>query len=384
MPFIKCYCLCGLLFVLVYMPAFAQPVSNQFYEQLAIKGIVGVGETSHGSGAIANYRCNLAKRLLKDYGFKQLFIEADYWGVVTINNYLLSNELDSNYLKQHLLMGLGYIIYFNQAYLELFEWIKNENMSRTAIADKIQVYGLDLVYHTQLFAAIKNSHVFVQFNAPVQQLIDSVFNKYKAPNDNDISILSKAIVNTTSTLANEQELQRNFLADLHYLRALYQHQHISSSRDELMYRRFLTVFKEKGNKNKSIIFAHEAHLVKTVNVTHIKGLGYLLHKQFKAEYINVAVTFAYGLSYLYQPEDKKWVQFDNQQLPQKSIEAKAISIYATLIDRNTIARNKRYLLRMQGQNIDTKDRFKRLKLLKHVDYVIVLERSYVLKFLNHK
>lgn len=111
---------------------------KEFGELLANNKILALGEETHGIKEFGAFRAILIKHLVSELNYKNIILEADFSGMVDLNDYIVYGK---GQLYQAL-MKIGTQVFHTQEYLELFEWLKNHNQMQP-VSDRVRIYGGD-------------------------------------------------------------------------------------------------------------------------------------------------------------------------------------------------------------------------------------------------
>jgi len=99
-------------------------------------GLVGLGEGSHGSAEFRFVRYELSKRLITTNGFRTLFLEANYYDIEPINDFIQGRSASLD------LFGMNYWIYRTEAFSAFLNWLRAYNMDQD---HKVAIVGYDIM-----------------------------------------------------------------------------------------------------------------------------------------------------------------------------------------------------------------------------------------------
>lgn len=118
--------------------------------------IVLLGEATHGTHEFYRARAEITKRLITDYGFNAIALEADWPDCYQVNRYIRGMGTDPN--ADQALSGFKRFptwMWRNRDVLELVEWLNTYNKQR-AYEKQVGFYGLDLYSLHASMAAVVN------------------------------------------------------------------------------------------------------------------------------------------------------------------------------------------------------------------------------------
>ncbi|MGH8236366.1 MAG: erythromycin esterase family protein [Steroidobacteraceae bacterium] len=121
--------------------------------------IVALGETSHGTREIFQFKHRMVEFLVTRMGFDALTIEASYPACMKINDYVVYGKGD----PAQALAGQGFSQFDSQEILALIEWLRRHN-SALPQAQRVRLLGHDM--QTQLQPAIDGIVEYLQRVAP--------------------------------------------------------------------------------------------------------------------------------------------------------------------------------------------------------------------------
>jgi erythromycin esterase len=101
--------------------------------------VVGLGETTHGTREIFQFKHRLVEYLVTEMNFTVFALEASFAACKLINEYVLYNKGD----RAAVLTGQGYIPWDTEEFSTMVDWMRTYNQS---VADerKVKFYGLDV------------------------------------------------------------------------------------------------------------------------------------------------------------------------------------------------------------------------------------------------
>ncbi|MBF9238034.1 erythromycin esterase family protein [Hymenobacter sp. BT683] len=283
-------------------------------EQMGDKKVVALGEGTHGTAEFYKLRFWLTRILMEDKGFTQVALENSYGDCYRLNQALHSATLDDlkPLMKKHLLS-----IWQNRETEEMLNWMHTYNTSHLR---KVELAGIDAMYGTAAAELLRETlaHSTPEIVALTQQLVQQTTLQAQIwTNLNDRSIPFKrpemmangwAGYETTEQLAQAlkkvklpkkqraavagavQSLQLHF--DTFYQPKVNKRE---SSRDSVMAE--MTKFLVRGKGSKVIIWAHNAHVSRSLPVpgdNNGGGTGKFLERAFPGQYFVLGTSTATG------------------------------------------------------------------------------------------
>ncbi|MXV63503.1 hypothetical protein GS429_15855 [Natronorubrum sp. JWXQ-INN-674] len=106
--------------------------------------VVGLGEHSHGTNEVFQYRYRLFRYLVTEHDFRVFALETEFSGAVVLDEYVTGGDGTAHDVIAH--DGV-HAIYQCEPMVELIEWIRSFNEGRDA-DDQVRVHGIDLNFST--------------------------------------------------------------------------------------------------------------------------------------------------------------------------------------------------------------------------------------------
>lgn len=283
----------------------AQPL----VEKMAEKRIVALGEGTHGTAEFYKLRYWITRELIEKKGFTRIAFENDLSDGLMLNQEL-NSQADLNALMKKRLLR----IWQNEETKELLTWVRSYNQTHQK---KVVIDGIDYVYNNVDIEALqkilaKQPEFLIEVNRlkiPAS-LQDAT---WEAMNDKNSKIDFAAMSNSSSKgylLADslDQKIQQSKLPEklksVSHLILLNIKQAFSPfyynaikkaepSRDVNMAANVAEILKD--NRDKMIIWAHNAHVAKTgVYDNAVGGMGGEIAKLFPNQYFVVGTGTATG------------------------------------------------------------------------------------------
>ncbi|GAB3303189.1 erythromycin esterase family protein [Hymenobacter tenuis] len=302
------------------------PVSTQSFEafrtavqplvkQMAGKQVVAMGEGTHGTSEFYKLRFWLTRILMEEYGFDRLGLENTYGDTYLLNQAMQQPKVDLKPLMQKHMLSM----WQNQEMAELLTWMQGHN--RTHRRNKVELTGIDAMFSNADAQLLQQG--LAKTKRPELQTLTAQLVKNSAYMDNmwyhaeDTSYhlnrkewLANGMAGYEAADQLEKALpglrlprkQREVLAgaaknarmrfDLFYQAKVYKR---NSSRDSVFAE--MTKFLVGKKQHKVIIWAHNAHVARTVAApgdNNGGGTGSFLDRMFPGQYFVLATGTTSG------------------------------------------------------------------------------------------
>lgn len=273
---------------------------NFLQETLKSKEIIALGEVTHGTAEVFDYKDRLARFLVTNLGYRAIAFEADFIAIEHIDNYI-TGKTDS------IIPAAGTAIRMTNN--SMIEWLKRYNRDKIA-SDKVHVYGLELRNYTNIFN--KMLATFPDLDSSDKGLMTAYLAK---PFNSKITKEEvkgvKAIVLKLQALPLS-DINRQYLDMLEQLNASDAKR---GYRDSYMAKNAEWI-KERAKHRKLIVWAHNGHLKKTESYNY-PTLGTQLDKKFGSKYYVIGTDFNSGKAYvnIYVARNKPLLGFQPHYYP---------------------------------------------------------------------
>lgn len=247
-------------------------------ETLKDKEIIALGEVTHGTREVFDYKDRLVRFLVTNLGHKAIAFESDFIALEKIDDYI-------NGKIETLKILSGTPLFLNNS--KMIEWLKNYNLSQSE-ENKIHVYGLEARGFSNISAKILET--FKDLSANDKKILERLkVTNYTEIKKEDINLIKV-------TIENLKKAQNNSL-QLHYIDLLAQNADVFYEqkigvRDEYMAKNASWI-KDITRNNKLIVWAHNGHVAKTA-LYHKPSMGTFLFEKYKANYFVIATDFNQG------------------------------------------------------------------------------------------
>jgi erythromycin esterase len=274
------------------------PVKLNDYEQysylskiLENNKILALGEETHGTSEFFKIKTDIIKYCVIHLNYKILFIEADVSGTESINNYITKGVGSG----KTVLFELGTAAWMTNEMLQLVEWLRIYNSQNTE-DNKVLFCGIDVQWSSNIIKQL-NKYYFKSNMLSVnsKNYLDS-FSKFKYIHS---YVRDTLLINELNSLDfSDVDSNENYKRLVNLLgQCLKLNQEIddfkkSKLRDEFMAQNVIQSYK-KFNK-KAILWAHNEHITKTLNLAKYYPLGYYLSNEFDKSYYSIGLHTCQG------------------------------------------------------------------------------------------
>jgi erythromycin esterase len=251
-------------------------------ETLKDKDLIALGEVTHGTAEVFDYKDRLIRYLVSNLGYKAIAFESDFLAMENINSYILGKVDTIHYVSgTAVLMSNG----------PLIKWLRSYNLIKPD-KDKVQVFGVESRGYTNIIN--KLIAVIPQLDNADKDLMQSYlakpFNSRVTKDElNEFKAILAKLQNMQLSDANTQYVQM--------LGQLISHNNNRAIRDAYMANNVIWI-KERVQNNKLILWAHNGHLVKEVVYNNSLTMGSHLAKKYGSRYYVIGTDFNSGTAYV--------------------------------------------------------------------------------------
>lgn len=271
------------------------------------KGIVGLGEATHGTSEFFKAKHRIFKYLVENHGFKVFVMEADFGESLLINNAIWEGKTAD--IKGLMTEHMHFWTWYTEEVQTLLEWMSEYNKGKPE-EDRIIYMGNDC-----------------QTNDKNAQLVADYLIKY----NNSLYEQSKSILNRLKSMSysyDSEAVYQSLLSDVENLEVLFNNNKnllIAASNSNYfdLYARIITIMKQvvsythAYNNNlltnrdqnmaensvwisnhlneKIVVWAHNGHIADNPSFTNGNGGSMGNHlKQLTSDYANLGFSFSNG------------------------------------------------------------------------------------------
>ncbi|WP_316842266.1 erythromycin esterase family protein [Pedobacter gandavensis] len=269
-------------------------------ERLKDKELIALGEVTHGTAEVYEYRDRLVRFLVTTLGYKAIAFESDFTALENVDNYI-TGKTDSLVF----LFGSP-VISTNRS---MIEWLKKYNQDKSD-SDKVHVYGIEARGFTNVINKV------IELNPSIES-VDKVFlekislKPYQKIEKQEIKDI-KGILTKLRNLEGS-DLSKHYIEMLNQVTDGYYETKIGY-RDRVMASNIIWI-KERAKDNKLILWAHNGHVAKT-ELYNNPAAGMLLHRKYASKYFMIATDFNSGKAYVNVVKNKSLLGFQPYYFPE--------------------------------------------------------------------
>lgn len=284
---------------------------NKIVAEIGDKRIVAIGEDTHGTKEYYDLRYAITKKLMIEKGFNVFILENPYEDMVALQDSFYSKPMDS-LMAKHL-----FAIYQTKEMKDFLVWLKEYNRTH-----KIKIAGCDDSYREILPALIRTE--LKKYNTATLNSLATDFENRQLLSIDEFYALPEN--KTTQALPNDIHFGYDTYIGLLKLDSLIKERNIKNEKLEVlmfqaksnyeiywgfMHKKFLSRDSAMGNRinyfannksNKVIIWANNAHIVKSSLDGEIGKMGETINKKNPGQYFSIGFATGGGTySYLKKP-----------------------------------------------------------------------------------
>jgi len=242
------------------------------------KEVIALGEVTHGSREIFDYKDRLVRFLVVNLGFKAIAFESDYISLEIIDDYINGKLGQVKSLS-------GTPLHINN--LRMIEWLKKYNSSQSE-ENKVHVYGLEARGFNNISARILQ--VFIDLNTSDRQILEKLKQTYYVDlKKDDINAIATVVENLNKLV--KTQVQQHYINLLAQNAEIYYEQKIGV-RDKYMSEN-ASWLRERAKNKKLIVWAHNGHVAKTALYSK-PSMGNFLFNKYDKKYFVIATDFNHG------------------------------------------------------------------------------------------
>ena len=251
---------------------------NFLKETLKEKEIIALGEVTHGTREVFDYKDRLVRFLITNLEYKAIAFESDFIALEKIDDYINGKIVQLGTLS-------GTPLHLDN--IKMIEWLKNYNLSQVE-KNKIHVYGLEARGFNNISSKILES--FSDLGNNDKKILERLkATSYSDIKKEDINLIKITVENLRKAKINS--IQQHYLNLLAQNADVFYDQKIGI-RDEYMAENASWI-KDKTENNKLIVWAHNGHVAKTALYNKPSMVTFLFEK-YKAKYFIIATDFNHG------------------------------------------------------------------------------------------
>lgn len=252
---------------------------NFLRESLKDRELIALGEVSHGTAEVFQYKDRLVRFMVTELGYKSIAFEADFIAIENIDNFITGKADSITYVAGTAIM---------QSNTPMIQWLRSYNKGKSD-SDMVHIYGLEVRNYTNIIKKVLM--VVPEIGIADKKLLESILERpFNSNLDNqDIKRLNAII----------SRLQKLDLTDLNkqYVGLFRQFvnngtQGSRASRDVAMADNAAWI-KDRSKDHKLIVWLHNGHVAKTQLYNYLP-MGFHLNKKYGSKYYVIASDFNSG------------------------------------------------------------------------------------------
>lgn len=272
------------------------------------KGIVGLGEATHGTSEFFKAKNRIFKYLVENHGFKVFMMEADFGESLLINNAIWEGRTAD--IKRLMAEHMHFWMWRTEEVQSLLEWMSEYNKGRTE-EDRIIYMGNDCQFND------KNSQLVIgylkQYNYELYDQVKNILNRLKTSlysNRSESEYLSMLsdIENlehlyldhkdklVASSSLNEYNLYARMILTMKQVVLYHYYKDVKyiNYRDQFMAENCIWV-RDHFNNSRTVLWSHNEHIANNPSYTNGNGGTMGNHLiQFVSDYTNLGFSFTNG------------------------------------------------------------------------------------------
>ncbi|WP_316751595.1 erythromycin esterase family protein [Pedobacter gandavensis] len=271
-------------------------------ETLKEKELISLGEVTHGTAEVFQYKDRLVRFLVTNMGYKAIAFESDYLAVEDIDQYI-NGKTDSLFsLPGSALIGTN---------RQMLVWLRKYNEGQPQ-ADKVHVYGLEARNFSNVISKILT--VIPALEASDKILLERIKGAaYQNIKKEDLKAMKVTLNNLEKVNGNASV--KLYVTLLQQLVDRYYETKIGA-RDVDMATN--AIFLKEGAKDQRLIlWAHNGHIAKD-ELYGVPAMGTLLDKKYGDKYFAIGTDFNHGKAYVnvFVAKNKPMLGFQAHYFPE--------------------------------------------------------------------
>ena len=250
-------------------------------ETLKNKEVIALGEVTHGTAEVFDYKDRLVRYLVTHLNYKAIAFESDFLAIEYIDSYITGKVDSIKYVAGTAIMRSNDL---------MIEWLRRYNRDKSD-EDTVRIYGLESRNYTNVFNKLISA--IPNLDKADKNLMETYLAK---PFNSELT--KQEIKGIKSMLLKLESLQ---LSDFNRQYVVMLDQLLSNDGNRLARDQYLaknaTWIKEQAKNNKLILWAHNGHLAKE-EINNYQTLGTHLHNKYGSNYYVIATDFNSGKAYV--------------------------------------------------------------------------------------
>ncbi|RZK43395.1 MAG: erythromycin esterase family protein [Pedobacter sp.] len=291
---------------------------KEFGELLADNKILALGEETHGIKEFGAFRATLIKHLVSELNYKSIVLEADFSGMVDLNDYIVYGR---GQLYQALLKK-GTRVFSTQEYLELFEWLKTYNQMQP-VSERVRIYGGDgqstMIAIDLRTKSVKPSNALSPNAVQGLKLLSIGLGQPLTKKQKDTVMMLAGEIRDEMALFPDTSIYRQslntLLQSIDLVTAEFTGYRRSFIRDKALADNITWIYER--DKRKTILLAHNAHIAKNPIFSDVKRAGFFLKQTYGKQYYTLGFSFFTGQFLANDDKSREDKVFDMPEIKNK-------------------------------------------------------------------
>ncbi|MFG1956526.1 erythromycin esterase family protein [Nonomuraea sp. NPDC049028] len=280
------------------------PLDQAPLADAAGKRVVGIGEATHGNKEFVQTRALIIQKLVREYGFRTVALEADFGGTATANDYVMNGRGSAEDAAR----ALGFDIYRTREMADLLKWIHDHNAA-VPDADKVRLYGFDMQRYD------RNKERLLRYLAtvdparvrPVQESLAALTDATRSEQEQEkVAAATTAAGRLVAQMTANREKyvslssQESFALAVHHAETIQRGAQLQNSgndynskRDAWMAEnvRWIADAEAAQGRKKVIVGGHNGHIDKSGAAFSYESMGRRLAKAYGKDYFTIGTEF---------------------------------------------------------------------------------------------
>ncbi|MEV1247084.1 erythromycin esterase family protein [Nonomuraea sp. NPDC050022] len=268
------------------------------------KRVVGIGEATHGNKEFVQTRALIIQKLVREYGFRTVALEADFGGTATADDYVMKGQGSAEDAAK----ALGFDIYRTREMADLLKWIHDHNAA-VPDTDKVRLYGFDMQRYD------RNKERLLRYLAtvdparvrPVQESLAALTDATRSEQDEEkVAAATTAAGRLVAQMTANREKyvslssQESFALAVHHAETIQRGARLQTSgndygskRDAWMAENVRWIADTEGahGRKKVILGGHNGHIDKSGAAFSFESMGRRLAKAYGKDYFAIGTEF---------------------------------------------------------------------------------------------
>jgi erythromycin esterase len=270
-------------------------------ESLINKELVALGEVTHGTAEVFNYKDRLVRFLVTHLDYKAIAFESDFIAIEYIDSYIIGKVDSIKYVAGTNIMRSNDL---------MIEWLRKYNRDKSD-ADKVRIYGLESRNYTNVFNKLITA--IPDLEKVDKDLIETYLTK---PFNSKLTKQEVKGIKSMLLRLQTQKLSDMIRQYVEMLNQLLNYEGDRLARDQYLAKN-ATWIKDQAKNNKLILWAHNGHLAKE-EINSYQTMGTHLYRKYGSKYYVIGTDFNFGKVYVnvFVAKNKPLLGFQPHHFPE--------------------------------------------------------------------